>query len=139
MDLCLILHYYSCTATTPPCTVIFETSRSTRRMAAILNLFMRSDQEDRYLKNVLSLADGQTVTKIVPLVSQILTNRSLILCNNSHQTWFSIHQRLPGPEGDVENRGRRPILSLYSVTPVRFINAFKQRLVDSFVQKWKVT
>ena len=29
-------------------------------MAAILNL---SDQEDRYLKNVHSLADGQTVTK----------------------------------------------------------------------------
>ena len=25
----------------------------------------------------------------------------------------------------------------YSVTPVRFINAFKQRLVDNFVQKWK--
>ena len=25
----------------------------------------------------------------------------------------------------------------YSVTPVRFITAFKQRLVDNFVQKWK--
>ena len=41
----------------------FETSRSNRRMAAILNLFVRSDQEDGYLKNVYSLADGQTVIK----------------------------------------------------------------------------
>ena len=32
-------------------------------MATILNLLMRSDQEDGYLKNVHSLADGQTVTK----------------------------------------------------------------------------
>ena len=32
-------------------------------MAAILNLLMRSDQEEGYLKNVHSLADGQTVTK----------------------------------------------------------------------------
>ena len=47
----------------PPCTVIFETSRSNRRMAAISNLFVRSDQEDGYLKNVHSLADGKTVTK----------------------------------------------------------------------------
>ena len=47
----------------PPCTVIFETSRSNRMMAAILNLLMRSGQEDGYLKNVHSLADGQTVTK----------------------------------------------------------------------------
>ena len=31
--------------------VIFETSRSNRMMAAILNLLMRSDQEDGYLKN----------------------------------------------------------------------------------------
>ena len=61
MDLYLILHYYSCTATT--CTVIFEISRSNRMMAAILNLLMRSDQEDGYLKNVHSLANGQTVTK----------------------------------------------------------------------------
>ena len=27
------------------------------------------------------------------------------------QTWFSMHLRLPGPEGDVENRGRRPRIS----------------------------
>ena len=26
-------------------------------------------------------------------------------------TWFSMHKRLPGPEGDVENRGRRPRFS----------------------------
>ena len=32
-------------------------------VAAILNLLMRSDQEDGYLKNVHSPADGQTVTK----------------------------------------------------------------------------
>ena len=32
----------------PPCTVIFETSRSNRMMAAILNLLMRSGQEDGY-------------------------------------------------------------------------------------------
>ena len=32
-------------------------------MAAILNLLMRSDKEDGYLKNVQSLVDGQTVTK----------------------------------------------------------------------------
>lgn len=25
----------------------------------------------------------------------------------------------------------------YSITPVLFLNAFKQRLVDYFVQKWK--
>ena len=30
--------------------VIFEISRSNRSMAAILNLLMRSDQEDGYLK-----------------------------------------------------------------------------------------
>ena len=47
----------------PPCTVIFEISRSNRMMAAILNLLMCSDQEDGYLKNVHSLANGQTVTK----------------------------------------------------------------------------
>ena len=47
----------------PPCTVIFEISRSNRMMAAILNLLMRSDQEDGYLKNATSLANGQTVTK----------------------------------------------------------------------------
>ena len=47
----------------PPCIVIFETSRSNRMMAAILNLLMRSGQEDGYLKNVHSLAGGQTVTK----------------------------------------------------------------------------
>ena len=41
----------------------FETSRSNRMMAAILNLWMRSGQEDGYLKNVHSLAGGQTVTK----------------------------------------------------------------------------
>ena len=57
MDLYLILHYYSCTAT------IFEISRSNRMIAASLNLLMRSDQEDGYLKNVHSLANGQTVTK----------------------------------------------------------------------------
>ena len=34
----------------PPYTVIFETSRPNRMMAAILNLLMRSDQEDGYLK-----------------------------------------------------------------------------------------
>ena len=60
-------------------------------MAAILNLLMRSDQEDGYLKNVRSLANGQTVTKYsARIVSQILTNRSLNICNNSDQTWFSI-------------------------------------------------
>ena len=32
-------------------------------MAAMLNLLMRSDQEDGYLKSVHSLANGQTVTK----------------------------------------------------------------------------
>ena len=32
-------------------------------MTAILNLLMRLDREDRYLKNVHSLAEGQTVTK----------------------------------------------------------------------------
>ena len=32
-------------------------------MAAILNFLMPSDKEDGYLKNVHSLADGQTVTK----------------------------------------------------------------------------
>ena len=32
-------------------------------MAAILKFLMRSDQEDGYLKNMHSLADGQTVTK----------------------------------------------------------------------------
>ena len=63
MDLYLILHYYNCTATTCPCIVIFEISRSNRMMAAILNLLMRSDQEDGYFKNVHSLANGQTVTK----------------------------------------------------------------------------
>ena len=47
----------------PPCTVIFETSRSNRMMAAILNLLMCLGQEDGYLKNVHSLAGGQTVTK----------------------------------------------------------------------------
>ena len=47
----------------PPCTVIFEISRSNRMMAAILNLLVRSDQEDGYLKNATSLANGQTVTK----------------------------------------------------------------------------
>ena len=36
----------------PPCTVIFEISRSNRMMAAILNLLMRSDQEDGYLKKM---------------------------------------------------------------------------------------
>ena len=45
------------------CTVSFEISRSNRMTAAILNLLMRSDQEDGYLKNVYSLANGQTVTK----------------------------------------------------------------------------
>ena len=35
-----------------PCTVIFEISRSKRMMAAILNLLMRSDQEDGYLKKM---------------------------------------------------------------------------------------
>ena len=47
----------------PPCTVIFEISRSNRMMTAILNLLMRSDREDGYLKNVHSLTDGQMVTK----------------------------------------------------------------------------
>ena len=32
-------------------------------MAAIFNILMRSAPEDGYLKNVHSLADGQTVTK----------------------------------------------------------------------------
>ena len=64
MDLYLILHYYSHTVVQqPPCTVIFEISRSNRMMTAILNLLMRLDREDGYLKNVHSLADGQTVTK----------------------------------------------------------------------------
>ena len=62
MDLYLILHYYSCVQP-PPCTVIFEISRLNRMMAAILNLLMRLDQEDGYLKNVHSLSYGQTVTK----------------------------------------------------------------------------
>ena len=40
------VYYYSCTVVQqPPCTVIFETSRSNRMMAAILNLLMRSGQE----------------------------------------------------------------------------------------------
>ena len=55
------LHYYSCIATTLYCH--FETSRSNRMMAATLNFLMRSDQEDGYLKNVHSLADGQMVIK----------------------------------------------------------------------------
>ena len=62
MDLYLILHYYR-VVQPPPCTVIFEISRSNRMTAAILNLLTRSDQEDGYLKNVHSLANGQTVTK----------------------------------------------------------------------------
>ena len=32
----------------PPCLVIFETSKSNRKMAAILNLLMLSDLEDGY-------------------------------------------------------------------------------------------
>ena len=32
-------------------------------MAAILNLLISSDQEDKYLKKCDLLADGQTVTK----------------------------------------------------------------------------
>ena len=32
-------------------------------MTAILDLLVRSDREDGYLKNVHSLADSQTVTK----------------------------------------------------------------------------
>ena len=54
MDLYLILH--TTVVQPPPCTVIFEISRSNRMMTAILNLLMRSDQEDGYLKNVHSLA-----------------------------------------------------------------------------------
>ena len=30
------------------------------------------------------------------------------------QTWFSMHKRVPGPEGDVEKRGQRP---KFSTTP----------------------
>ena len=64
MVLLLLMDLYTTTVVQqPPCTVIFETSRSNRMMAAILNLLMRSGQEDRYLKNVHSLAGGQTVTK----------------------------------------------------------------------------
>ena len=48
MDLYLILN--TTVVQPPPCTVIFEISRSNRMMAAILNLLMRSDQEDGYLK-----------------------------------------------------------------------------------------
>ena len=36
-------------------------------MAAILNLLMRSDQEDGYLKNVHSLANGHTATKYIAI------------------------------------------------------------------------
>ena len=61
MDFYLILHYYSCTATTLYCH--FQNIGSNRMMAAILNLLMRSDQEAGYSKNVHSLANGQTVTK----------------------------------------------------------------------------
>ena len=43
--------------------LVLEISRWNRMMTAILNLLMRSDREDGYLKNVHSLADGQTVTK----------------------------------------------------------------------------
>ena len=59
-------------------------------MTAILNLLMRSDREDGYLKIVHSLADGQTVTKYsAKFFPKFLTNRSLTLCNNSDQTLFS--------------------------------------------------
>ena len=44
--------------------------------AAILNLLMRSDQEDGYLKNVHSLANGQTVTKY----SAIYTGDTHVTC-----------------------------------------------------------
>ena len=61
MDFYLILHYYSCTATTLYChfrNIEVESNDGNR-----WNLLMRSDQEDGYLKNVHSLANGQTVTK----------------------------------------------------------------------------
>ena len=43
-------------------TVIFETSRSNRMMAAILNLLIGPGRRI-FKRNVHSLADGQTVTK----------------------------------------------------------------------------
>ena len=61
MDLYLILHYNSCTATTLYCH--FRNIEVESNDGSILNLLMRSDQEDGYLKNVHSFANGQTVTK----------------------------------------------------------------------------
>ena len=47
----LLMDLYTTTVVQqPPCTVIFETTRSNQMMAAILSFLMRSGQEDGYLK-----------------------------------------------------------------------------------------
>ena len=50
----------------PPCTVIFEISRSNRMMTAILNLLMRSDREDGYLKMCTRSLTAKRWQNIVP-------------------------------------------------------------------------
>ena len=61
MDLYLILHYYSCTATTLYCH--FRNIEVESNDGSHLESLDALGQEDGYLKNVHSLANGQTVTK----------------------------------------------------------------------------
>ena len=69
---------------------ISETSRSNRLMAVILELFFALRPGRRILnKTMLPHVDCQTITKYSAIFSQILTNISLNLCNNSDQTLFS--------------------------------------------------
>ena len=87
----LLMDLYTTTVVQqPPCTVVFETLRSNQMMAAILNLLMRSVQEDGYLKKCALARWRPNGDKIkCHVISQILTNRSLTLCNNSDKTLFS--------------------------------------------------
>ena len=61
MDLYLILHYYSCTATTMYCH--FRNIEVESNDDSHLESLDAPGPEDGYLKNVHSLANGQTVTK----------------------------------------------------------------------------
>ena len=52
----------------------------------------------------------QNSAKIIHRNTALKSTFSILLCNNSDQTCFSVHQHSLGPLGDVENLPRSPAI-----------------------------
>ena len=62
-------------------------------------------------------------------INEYPNRRAQINFQYRDQTWFSMHECLPGPEEDIENHGRRPRFSTSFEGPGKRIYTGKERLI----------